>query len=257
MPAWYVQQDKWMLVIFPCSPSRGAGFAAVGLPRFGCLHLRAGLGPSCDHSGDISIQCEPPPRELGVAAADGQAQHPHANSPCNLLATCSCDAPGWWRRQLGAPGDQCQRTQRSLGHGKLPSGTCGGAACSRAASRWLPDSPPRTAHRPCHTSPAGLLACWLAWRGGARYCCAALNWIRWGRLPSAQPQPPSERRDGRLEGRELSRAGQHAADGQLQCAPRDGLFHASAGAPAHCRCPRACASAAWRWCPSSSRWRRR
>lgn len=24
----------------------------------------AGLGPSCDHSGDISIQCEPPPREF-------------------------------------------------------------------------------------------------------------------------------------------------------------------------------------------------
>lgn len=38
----------------------------------GCAHLRAGLGPSCDHTGDISIQCEPPPRKLGATATDGQ-----------------------------------------------------------------------------------------------------------------------------------------------------------------------------------------
>jgi hypothetical protein len=33
----------------------------------------AGLGPSCDHSGDISVQCEPPPLEMRLAGGDGNS----------------------------------------------------------------------------------------------------------------------------------------------------------------------------------------
>lgn len=77
----------------------------------------AGLGPSCNHSGDISIQCEPPPRELGSSGPPGsntlvchrlcRQQHACLGEPCirmlraaisrckPLVPLDSCDAAGW------------------------------------------------------------------------------------------------------------------------------------------------------------------
>lgn len=47
-----------------CTPCISYTGAHLQIASLAC----AGLGPSCDHSGDISIQCEPPPREFVTGA---------------------------------------------------------------------------------------------------------------------------------------------------------------------------------------------